>query len=102
MNRGPRSRRNANGICVELCGSALTGGDGIEGVKLDPGAGIERADGAVMGAGNPCPGIAGDADPSLGGGVPRIGADIPCRGIAEDAETGLGKELDIGANVLCA
>lgn len=54
-----------------------------------------------MGAEKPCPRIAGEARPGLGGGVPRKGADIFCPGVSDDAESGLGGGADMGSNLLC-
>lgn len=102
MKRGPRSGLKAKGMCVEFCGSVLTGGDGIAGARFNDGAGMERDGGPDVGAARPGPRFTGDASPGLGGGVPRMGADMPCPGIAEDAEPGLGGGTGMAMNLLCS
>lgn len=56
----------AKGSCDVLCGSVLTGGDGIGGVIFADGEGTERGEGPdIWGK------AAGPEDRGLGGGVPR-------------------------------
>ena len=90
MNRGPMSGLRAKGSCEVLCGSVLTGGEGIDGaIFADCGEGTERGEGPDIWGMAVGPEAAGDADRGLGGGVPRVwamGANMLGPGIPGDID----------------
>lgn len=102
MKRGPMSGLRAKGSCEVLCGSNLTGGEGIDGARLVDGEGTERGEGPDIWGSAAGPEVAGDADIGLGGGVPRAavkGANMLGPGIPGDMDSGLGADSGRGGMV---